>query len=133
MTERPLVIVVDGNKQAEALFDAISTFYTLLIASADHNGPLALPALDVLPMQNMSPHAEICEEHAIGLWLLATRLVPITVLSLPSALLRLQRPDFYRQLALTLRVGDELPLEDVLAHLASIGYERRDPVEMVGE
>ena len=133
MTERPLVVVADGNKQAETLYDAISTFYTLLISQADQNGPLALPALDVLPMQNMSPHAEICEERAIGLWRLASRRVPLTVLSLPSALLRLQQPDFYRQLTLTLRTGDELPLDDVVAHLASIGYERRDPVEMVGE
>jgi transcription-repair coupling factor (superfamily II helicase) len=133
MTERPLMIVADGNKQAEALYESISTFYDLLISPSGLNGPLALPALDVLPMQNMSPHAEICEERAIGLWRLATRRVPITVLSVPSALLRLQAPDFYRQLALTLRAGDELPLEDVVAHLASIGYERRDPVEMVGE
>ena len=41
--------------------------------------------------------------------------------------------DFYRQLALKLRVGDELPLEEVVAHLESIGYQRREPVEMVGE
>jgi hypothetical protein len=30
-------------------------------------------------------------------------------------------------------VGEEVPLEDVLAHLESIGYEKREPVEMVGE
>jgi len=36
-------------------------------------------------------------------------------------------------MALRLKVGDELPLEDVVAHLESIGYERREPVEMVGE
>jgi transcription-repair coupling factor (superfamily II helicase) len=30
-------------------------------------------------------------------------------------------------------VGDELPLEEVVAHLESVGYERREPVEMVGE
>ncbi len=133
VTERPLVIVADGNKEAEALAEAIETFYNLLISNAEASRPLSLPALDVLPMQNMSPHAEICEERAIGLWRLATRRVPITVMPVASALLRLQPPDFYRQLALTLRVGDELPLQDVVAHLESIGYERRDPVEMVGE
>jgi len=133
MTERPLVIVVDGNKEAEALYQSIETFHDLLISASDSSRPLSMPALDVLPMQNMSPHAEICEQRAIGLWRLATRRVPITVMPVASALLRLQQPDFYRQLALTLRAGDELPLDDVVAHLASIGYERRDPVEMVGE
>ena len=50
-----------------------------------------------------------------------------------SALLRTESADFYRQLAVTLRVGEEIPLEDLVAHLESIGYERREPVEMVGE
>jgi transcription-repair coupling factor (superfamily II helicase) len=133
MTERPLAIVVDGNKRAEELFEAVETFYTLLIGSREAAGPQLLPALDVLPMQGMSPHAEICEQRAIGLWRLATRRVPVTIMPVASALLRIESGDFYRQLALNLRVGDEVPLQDVVAHLESVGYERREPVEMVGE
>jgi transcription-repair coupling factor (superfamily II helicase) len=132
VTERPLAIVVDGNKQAEALFETIETFYDILIGASDR-GPLSLPALDVLPMQNMAPHAEICEQRAIGLWRLASRRVPITVMPVASALLRVEQADFYRQLALSIRAGDEIPLEDVVAHLQSIGYEKREPVEMIGE
>jgi transcription-repair coupling factor (superfamily II helicase) len=133
LTERPLAIVVDGSKQAESLFEAVETFYHLLASGRDQSGPQLLPALDVLPMQGMSPHAEICEQRAIGLWRLATRRVPVTILPVASALLRVESADFYRQLALALRVGDEVPLEDVVAHLGSVGYERREPVEMVGE
>ena len=133
LTERPLAIVVDGNKQAESLFEAVETFYHLLASGRDQSGPQLLPALDVLPMQGMSPHAEICEQRAIGLWRLATRRVPVTIMPVASALLRVESADFYRQLALTLRVSDEVPLEDVVAHLTSVGYERREPVEMVGE
>jgi len=133
LTERPLAIVVDGNKEAEALFEALETFYVLLMPGRDQGGPQLLPAMDVLPMQGMAPHAEICEQRAVGLWRLATRRVPITIMPVASALLRLEPADFYRQLALTLRVGDEVPLEDVVAHLESVGYERREPVEMVGE
>ena len=131
-SQRPLIIVVDGNKQAEVLYETLHTFFSLL-AAEDRNGPQLLPALDVLPLQNLSPHAEIAEERAIGLWRLATQKVPITILPVASALLRIEPGDFYRQLALKLRVGDELPLEDVVAHLQSVGYERREPVEMVGE
>jgi transcription-repair coupling factor (superfamily II helicase) len=129
---RPLIVVVDGNKEAEALSEAIDTFFHLL-ATDERNPPLLLPALDVLPLQNLSPHAEIAEARATGLWRLATQRVPITILPVASALLRIEPGEFYRQLALKLKVGDELPLEDVLAHLESIGYERREPVEMVGE
>ena len=92
-----------------------------------------MPALDVLPLQNLSPHAEMLEQRAIGLWRLATQRVPITILPVPSALLRIEPGDFYRQLALKLQVGEELPLDEVIAHLESVGYERREPVEMVGE
>jgi len=129
---RSLIIVVDGNKEAESLFEAVETFFHLL-ASDDRTGPQLLPALDVLPLQNLSPHAEICEQRAVGLWRLATQHVPITILPVASALMRIEPGDFYRQLALKLLVGDELPLEEVVAHLESIGYERREPVEMVGE
>ncbi|HEV2447841.1 MAG TPA: transcription-repair coupling factor, partial [Candidatus Sulfopaludibacter sp.] len=129
---RPLIIVVDGNKQAETLSEALGTFFHLLVTE-DNNRPQLLPALDVTPMQNMSPHAEICEERAIGLWRLATQRVPITILPVASALLRIEPNSFYRQLALRLRVGDEVPLDEVVAHLESVGYERREPVEMVGE
>jgi len=55
-----LIIVVDGNKQAEALSESIHAFFPLL-AAEDRYGPQLLPALDVLPLQNLSPHADICE------------------------------------------------------------------------
>jgi transcription-repair coupling factor (superfamily II helicase) len=129
---RPLIIVVDGNKQAEALSEAVNSFFSLL-ASDDRSSPQLLPALDVLPLQNLSPHAEICEQRAIGLWSLAMHRAPITVMPVASALLRIEPADFYRQLSLKLRVGEELPLDEVIAHLESVGYERREPVEMVGE
>jgi transcription-repair coupling factor (superfamily II helicase) len=129
---RPLIIVVDGNKEAESLAETVETFFKLMVAE-DAGAPQLLPALDVLPTQNLSPHAEICEARAIGLWRLAANRAPVTILPVASALLRIEPGEFYRQLALRLKVGDELPLEDVVAHLQSIGYERREPVEMVGE
>ena len=130
-TGKPLIIVVDGSKQAEALFEAVETLFSLL--AEDRNSPQLLPALDVLPMQNLSPHAEICEQRAIGLWSLATQKSPITILPVASALLRIEPASYYRQLALKLKVGDDLPLDEVIVHLQSIGYQRREPVEMVGE
>jgi transcription-repair coupling factor (superfamily II helicase) len=132
VSNRPLILVVDGNKQAEALSEAIETFFTMLVG-AEHAGPQLLPALDVLPLQNLSPHAEICEQRAIGLWSLAAGRAPITVLPVGSALLRIEPASFYRQLALKLRTGEEVLLDEVVAHLESVGYERREPVEMVGE
>ncbi|MGE5570664.1 MAG: transcription-repair coupling factor [Rhodospirillales bacterium] len=131
--ERPIIVVADGNRQAEALSEAIDTFFELLAGGRGVPKPQLLPALDVLPNQRMSPHAEISEQRAIALWRLAGERVPITVTPVASVLQRTETAEFYRQLALKLRVGDEIPLEDLTAHLESVGYERREPVEMVGE
>ena len=133
LTERPLMVITAGNQQAETLGEAMTTFFHLLVSSRDRQAPQLLPTLDVLPAQRMSPHAEILEERATGLWRLATGALPITIAPVAAAMQRIEPADFYRQLALTLRAGDEISLDDLIAHLESIGYGKRDPVEMVGE
>jgi transcription-repair coupling factor (superfamily II helicase) len=132
-TERPLLVIVEGAKQAESLAESIETFFDLVASGRAVSRPQVLPALDVLPHQRLSPHSEISEERAIALWRLASERIPITVTPVGSALLRTRTPGFYRQLALTLQAGEEAPFDEVIAHLRSVGYERRDPVEMVGQ
>ncbi|MGH9720432.1 MAG: transcription-repair coupling factor, partial [Bryobacteraceae bacterium] len=132
-TERPLVVIADGNKEAEELAEALGTFFDLLVAGRDLPRPQLLPALDVLPFQGLDPHADISEQRAAALLRISTGRASITVTPVASALLRVARPDFYRQLALTLRLGDEIPLDTLISHLESVGYQRREPVEMVGE
>jgi transcription-repair coupling factor (superfamily II helicase) len=132
-TEKPLYLLVDGNKEAEALAESVGVFFNLLFEGRDLPEPHLIPALDTLPHQRMSPHSEIAEARAVGLWRLSAKRMPITVLPVAAALLRTETAEFYKQLSLTLRVGEELPLEDLVQHLEAIGYERREPVEMVGE
>jgi transcription-repair coupling factor (superfamily II helicase) len=131
-TERPLLVIGGADQRAESLAELTSTFFDLLVSHSGA-GPQLLPALDVLPGQKLSPHSEISGQRAVGLWRMANSGVPVTIAPAASALLRTHVAEFYRRLALELRVGEELPLETIEAHLQSIGYERRDPVEMVGE
>ena len=133
LTERPLLVVVESQKEADAMVESVSTFFDLLATGRGVSRPQMLPALDVLPHQRLSPHTEISEERAAALCRLSSGRAPITITPVASALLRTETPEFYRQLVLTLRVGEEAPFDDVVEHLRSIGYERRDPVEMVGE
>ena len=132
-TEKPIVLLVDGNKQAETLLESTEVFFDMFFEGRDLPSPQLIPSPDVLPAQRMSFHNEIAEQRAVGLWRLATQKVPITIAPVASALLRTEPAQFYRQLALTLRVGEEISLEDLTQHLDSIGYERREPVEMTGE
>ncbi len=47
-----------------------------LIAAEDRNPRNSFPRWMFCPCRSMSPHAEICEQRAIGLWRLATRACP---------------------------------------------------------
>jgi transcription-repair coupling factor (superfamily II helicase) len=132
-TERPLLVIADSNQHAESLAEYVQTFFDLLIGKAEGGRPQLLPALDVLPGQKLSVHTEISEQRGIGMWRLATGGAPVTIAPAASALLRTHDAAYYRHLALDLRTGEELPLESIENHLQSIGYERRDPVEMMGE
>jgi len=132
-TEKPIFVLVDGNKEAETLLESVEVFFDMFFEGRDLPPPQLIPALDVLPHQNMSPHNEIEEKRAVGLWRLSAQKIPITIAPVASALLRTESAEFYSQLALILRTGEELSLEDLVQHLESVGYERREPVEMVGE
>ncbi len=132
-TEKPILLLTDGNKEAEALSEAITAFFDLFFEGRDLPAPQLLPALDVLPHQRLSPHSEISEARASALLRLSTQRVPVTIAPIAAALLRTEDANFYRQLAVSVRVGEELPLTDLIQHIESVGYERRDPVEMVGE
>ena len=127
---RPLLVVVDGNKQAEALLPALRTFAELLAPGTD---PILIPFLDVLPGQSLSPHAEILAARASALGRLASGYSGIVVAPVAAALSKLEAPAYYRQLTQVLKIHDEIPLDDLAAHLESVGYERSDPVEMVGQ
>lgn len=130
--ERPLIVVADGNRQAEALFELVRTFFGLL--SNGRQQPQLMPALDVLPTQpHLVPHTDITQQRALGLWRLAARRAPVTVAPIAAALLKNETTDFYRQIALVLRRAEEIPLDALAEHLHRMGYEKRDPVEMVGE
>ncbi len=131
--ERPLLVICEGSKPAETLFELVETFFGLIVSGREDHRPQYLPALDVLPWQKLSPHSEISEKRAIALYRMSAGAASITIAPAGAALLRAEEPGFYRSLALELRTGDEIAIEDLLAHLSSIGYERREPVELRGE
>src|SRR4029077_6026568 len=53
--ERPLIFVVNDNRAMDELLLVLSGFCELT-AAADPDSVVSLPARDVLPFQNLSPH-----------------------------------------------------------------------------
>ena len=135
----PCLILVADNKAAEALHTAVLTACDL--SSALHpKDVLRLPAHDVLPFENLSPHAEIQETRASTLWKLASaagtpaaRAPRLVIAPIEAASMRLFPRDHYNALALHLRTGEEHIPEMLVDHLLSVGYTKVDVVEMPGQ
>ena len=128
----PTVVLVADNKAADAMHFA-------LLAGCDLTGAipadrvLRLPAHDVLPFENLSPHPDIQEQRAKTLWKIATGEASIVVAPVEAAAMKLFPAPFYAGLAQVLRRGEEVDVETLLTHLTSIGYTRMDMVEMPGQ
>lgn len=128
----PCLVIVPDNKAAEALHQAVTEACDLT-GALDPKTVLRLPAHDVLPFENLSPHAEIQEQRAATLWKIASGTAKLVIAPLESACMRLFSRDHYAGLALHLKRGEEHIPEMLLEHLLSVGYTRVDVVEMPGQ
>ena len=131
----PALMIVSDNKTAEALHVAV-------VAACELTGALEaaqvmrLPAHDVLPFENLSPHPEIQETRAATLWKICSHKPAgpcLVIAPIEAACMRMFARDFYAALALRLHVGEEHIPETLVEHLLSVGYTRVDVVEMPGQ
>ena len=130
--ERPFILVVPDNRAAEDLLPVLGAFAELT-GSADPDSIVTLPARDVLPFQNLSPHPEIQEERATALWKIATGRASIVISPVTATTILLRSPDYYADLARILRRGETFDVEKLLQHLNTVGYTSTDVVEMPGQ
>ncbi len=130
--ERPLIIVVNDNRAVEDFVPILRGFCELT-AACDPEAVVSLPARDVLPFQNLSPHPELQEERATALWKIATGAASIVVTPVAATAILLSAAEFYTDLARTIRRGESLDTDALLAHLNTVGYNPADVVEMPGQ
>src|SRR5271163_2176287 len=130
--DRPLIVVVNDNRAIEDFVPILQGFCELT-AACDPDSIVALPARDVLPFQNLSPHPELQEERATALWKIATAAASIVVSPVAATAILLRAADYYSDLARTIRRGESFDLEALLAHLNTVGYSSTDVVEMPGQ
>jgi transcription-repair coupling factor (superfamily II helicase) len=128
---RPVFLLVESNERAEMLLEPVRFFFRAM--GGKPAAVALLPAFDVLPWQDSSPHPQILETRAVSLWRLGAGQVQLVIVPLGAALGRYRDRDFYAGLARALARDQDAPLEEFLAHLASVGYERREMVEMPGQ
>ncbi len=130
--ERPFLFVVADNRATEDLLPIVRAFCELT-GAADPDSVVSLPARDVLPFQNLSPHPEIQEERATALWKIATGRASIVISPVAATTIWLRSAEYYVDLARTLRRGESFELDSLLQHLNTVGYASTDVVEMPGQ
>src|SRR4051812_43918074 len=131
-SERPLILVVNDNRAVEDFVPVLRGFCELT-AACDAEEIVPLPARDVLPFQNLSPHPELQEERATALWKIASGKGSIVVTPIAAAAILQRTADYYSDLARTLRRGESFDLDSLLGHLNTVGYSSSDVVEMPGQ
>src|ERR1700732_4713443 len=129
---RPLIFVVSDNRAVEDFVPVLRGFCELTSA-CDPEAIIALPARDVLPFQNLSPHPELQEERATALWKIATGKASIVVSPVAATAILQRSAGYYSDLARILRRGESFDVDNLLAHLNTVGYAAADVVEMPGE
>jgi transcription-repair coupling factor (superfamily II helicase) len=129
---QPVIVLVADNKAAEALEPMLRAGCELT-GAIDPGAVVRLPAHDVLPFENLSPHPDVQEQRAAALWKLATGGVSILIAPVEAAALKLFDRGYYAGLAITLKRGEEVDVEVLTGHLASVGYTQMDLVEMPGQ
>ena len=129
---KPLIVVAPTNRAAEGLFAIVQSFCELT-GACNPQSAVKLPAYDVLPFENMSPHPEIQEERATALWKIATGAAGIVVTSMEATAMRLRTAEHYAALARIIRRSEAVDVEELVQHLNTVGYTSVDVVEMPGQ
>ncbi len=128
----PLIVIVESNRAAEEMLPSLQSMAELTGALTPKS-ILKLPAHDVLPFENLSPHPDIQEERAAALWKIATGAGSIVIAPVEAASMRLNSAEFYANLARVVRRGETIDIDPLLEHLRSVGYSGADVVDMPGE
>jgi transcription-repair coupling factor len=129
---RPVIVLTADNETAASLQRTTSSFAAWLDPSPKQ-AVLTFPSLDCSPYEGRSPHAEILERRAVTLWSATQGQARVVLTPVTAALGRFRERAFYSSLALEIKAGDELALDDLAEHLSGVGYEREEPVSDVGQ
>ncbi len=130
--KEPVIVVVPDNKAAEALQLALRAGCDLT-GAIDPKRVMRLPAHDVLPFENLSPHPDIQEQRAAVLWKFVSGYASIIIAPVESLALRLFPRSYYAGLALKMERGEEIDIGMLIDHLGAVGYVQVDLVEMPGQ
>ncbi|MFP4500238.1 MAG: transcription-repair coupling factor [Candidatus Hydrogenedentota bacterium] len=128
--ERPMLFITPGRIESEAVHDDLTTFM-------GEERAFLFPAWEVLPEDSMDPADDVIAERLETLGNLAAALdrgEPVCAVAPLRALLQhVLRRKYLQKRSITLELGEEYNLDDLLEQLVKMGYEREVMVEQRGQ
>ena len=88
-----LIVVVSDNRAVDELLPVVRSLGDLT-GAVSPDAVIGLPAYDVLPFENLSPHPEIQEARATALWKIATGAASVVITPLAATAMRCAMPSF---------------------------------------
>ncbi|QUV88146.1 transcription-repair coupling factor [Chloracidobacterium aggregatum] len=135
VTGQPVVFVVPTPQDGELLEADVRYFVRLTqrLAADSPDGVQVFPVVEGGPYCATSPHPDVLEARALCLNRLLQGESRVTLVPARALAERLAPPQALTVGRVTLEVGEEYPLDDLLKLLSGTGYVRREPVMAPGE
>jgi transcription-repair coupling factor (superfamily II helicase) len=131
---RRLVFVARSNREVEEIQSDVEFFFCALNgAESSERNVLTIPATETDPYDGTSPHAEVLEQRALALYRATKGEGRILLTSVGALAERTISPELLKASSITLRPGEEMPVELIVDLLIAAGYVRQEPVGAVGE
>ncbi|MBD3298092.1 MAG: transcription-repair coupling factor, partial [candidate division Zixibacteria bacterium] len=123
-TQRPTLVVTASPESASRFHDDLS----VLIGEVN---VARFQSWEILPYEFRTPGPESTGRRLQTLWRVISDHPPVVVTHLRAALEPTIHPDILRERVMSLSVGQDIPLDDLLAKLVRLGYKSQNIVEEV--
>jgi len=131
---RRIVFVARSNREVEEIQSDVEFFFCALNGTgSSEQSVLTIPATETDPYDGTSPHAEVLEQRALALYRATKGEGRILLTSVGALAERTISPEILKASSITLRPGEEMPVELIVDLLIAAGYVRQEPVGAVGE
>lgn len=135
ISKKRVAFVVPTPEDLEAVEPDVRYFTRLLhgLSQQDDDGVTVFPVAEGGPYSPTPPHPDILETRAVTLTTLAEGRGRFCLLPARALIEKLPSRQTMDISSLTLTVGEEYPLDDLIGMLEGTGYVKREPVTGLGE
>jgi len=123
---RPTVVIVGDTESAEYLVDD-------LFSMLGEGAALLFPAWEVRPYDHISPDSDVTGQRISAMHALRQAQSVIVVTTVRAMMQRTLPPALFDLTTIEIKVGEEIPFEDLIARANRLGFDRTDMVQMPGQ